>query len=230
MRFSVIRAVMLGSVLALAANCAPTQLDLKKLHQQAEAGDAFAQNNLAVEYWYDGTSDTEAFQWMRMSADRGLPLAAYNLALLYFYGYGVSQDDSEMARWMQKSADMRTEIAENNLGVLYADGDGVPKDMRKAKVLFRRAADQHNVVGAYNLGMLYAEEGDVKWAKTWLERAARGGLLEAQGALEQLQQEGKIGQSVSYMFLSCELGRERDSISLCYAYREPPGEPDPDRW
>lgn len=219
MRLSVIRAVMLGSVLALAAAVLPmpanalmdsrealSLLDRAKngdttavdaLRQQAEAGDAIAQTALATVYLagLGGVTkdDSEAARWTRMAAEQGFPPAEYDLALLYYTGRGVPKDDAESARWLQRAADKNVAPAQNNLALLYATGQGVPKDMSKAAGLFRKAADQGFAEAENNLGVLYANgEGvkkDIKQAKKWFEKAAAQGHPAAQRNLERLQQE-----------------------------------------
>ena len=68
---------------------------VSNLNRKAEQGDADAQFNLAVLYYYgDGVPQdyAKARQWWEQAAAQGHADAQYNLGQLYFFWHGVPQD------------------------------------------------------------------------------------------------------------------------------------------
>ena len=53
----------------------------------------------------------EAARWFRKAAEQGNVIAQFNLGELYFYGWGVDQNDTEAARWYRKAAEQGYELA-----------------------------------------------------------------------------------------------------------------------
>ena len=64
--------------------------------KSADAGDAFAQYNLAWIYYYDASTPTnykKAVELWRKSAEQGNRSAQFNLGWAYYKGKGVKKDD-----------------------------------------------------------------------------------------------------------------------------------------
>ena len=89
------------------------------------------------------------------AAQRGDPVAQYNIGLLHAFGLGVAKDPETAAAWYRKSADQGYDKAQAVLGLLYATGVGVPRDTQEAVRWWKLAAAQGNADARFNLGMSY---------------------------------------------------------------------------
>lgn len=140
----------------------------QKLRQDAEAGDAEAQNALGS-LFYSGEAiskdatgkimdyDLEtAAAWFYRAAEQGHPGAQFNLGLLYAEGHGVPQDSAKAVEWFSKAAAQGNVDAQNNLGVMYLIGEGVAKDTQKSIEWFEKAAAQGNQDAKENLEAIRA--------------------------------------------------------------------------
>lgn len=89
---------------------------LKKLFDQAEAGNARAQFELGLRL-ERGTgglkrNTIEAAQWYLKAAEQGHAHAQFNLAYMYHVGSGVSKDEEKAEHWAKKSAAQGYELAQ----------------------------------------------------------------------------------------------------------------------
>lgn len=111
---------------------------VNKLKEQAEAGNAIAQDQLGVAYLYDNQGvqkdDTQAVVWFRKAAEQGLGEGQYHLGQMYMAGRGVPQDDKEAAKYFLAAAEQWHNFAAINLSNLYGKGRGVIKDEIEAYV------------------------------------------------------------------------------------------------
>ncbi len=69
---------------------------------------------------------------MRPLAEKGHPVAQYNLGHLYAHGTGVKRDYTEAVKWYRLSAAQGFVHAQHELGILYANGRGVKQDVVRA--------------------------------------------------------------------------------------------------
>lgn len=53
----------------------------------------------------------KAFQWFEKAAQKDIPAAQYNLAILYQYGCGVEKDLDKYRFWMTKAAQRKFPMA-----------------------------------------------------------------------------------------------------------------------
>ena len=83
------------------------------------------------------------FDAARKGAERGQPLAQFNLGLMYYKGRAVRQDYKEAVKWWRLSAEKGFAEALNNLGMMYGNGDGVEQDFVAAHKWFELAAWRH---------------------------------------------------------------------------------------
>jgi hypothetical protein len=118
-----------------------------------------------------------ALRLLRPLAEQGDVRAQSTVALIYYHGRGVRQDDVEAAKWFRLAADQGDANSQFNLGVMYAEGQGVPQDDKEAVEWYRRAAAQNNAQAQYNLGLWYATKGeagsqDYVSAHMWFNLAA----------------------------------------------------------
>lgn len=82
-------------------------LDLARVHQLAEQGDANAQWTLGT-FYYSGQAVSQDYQkahrWFRSAADRGHALALRSLGTMYRHGQGVPQDEVQAYVWYSLGA------------------------------------------------------------------------------------------------------------------------------
>ncbi len=101
--------------------------DIPELTRQAESGDANAQFDLAVKYYFgeDVEQNYEnAFFWMKKAAEQGEVAAEYNLAYMYQTGEGIEIDIDLVREWYEKAADKEYQKAKISLGFIYYNGSG----------------------------------------------------------------------------------------------------------
>ena len=117
-----------------------------------------------------------ALKIARPLADDGDARAQSIVALLYYRGRGVAQNDQEAATWFRRAADQDNALARFYLGGMYAEGRGVPQDYAEAAKWTALAAEQGDAQAQYNLGLAYARgEGvkqDIVTAYMWFNLAA----------------------------------------------------------
>jgi len=104
------------------------------------------------------------------AASRSVPLAAYNLGLLYLFGRGVERnEDVAMAYMRQAVTQQRNAQAFVRIGLDHYRR----KEISAARRWFREAAQDNDPVGAYYVGrMLVEDKRDYREAMTWLNKAA----------------------------------------------------------
>ena len=116
-------------------------------------------------------------------AEKGDRVAAYNLALLYYAGQGLPQNDGEAVRWFRIAAEQGDAPAEFELGQLYEKGRGVARDPVEAAHWYRKSADQGYVYAQSQLGFMYGNGAgiprDFVQADLWLSLAATAGEADA---------------------------------------------------
>lgn len=122
-----------------------------------------------------GDFETALREW-RPLAERGQPLAQYNLGRMYYNGEGVAQDYSEANKWFDRAAAQQYAPAQNSLGILYDNGHGVRRDYTEAIKWFRHGAEQGYTPAQVSLGLQYAEgrgvPKDYTEAVKWFDIAA----------------------------------------------------------
>ena len=84
-----------------------------------------------------------AFDAAKKGAERGQPLAQFNLGLMYYKGRVAAQDYTEAVKWWRLAAGQGFAEALNNLGMMYGNGDGVAEDYVEAHKWFDLAASRH---------------------------------------------------------------------------------------
>jgi len=138
-------------------SCEQSPNDITDLLQAAELGDAKAQSNLGVAYYYgEGVAENtvEAVKWWRQAAEQGYAKAQYNLGELYYYGGVVPEDDAEALKWYGKAAEQGYAKAQIVLANMYDIGQGVPKDYVAAYMWLNLAAAQGNEGAKKGKGIL----------------------------------------------------------------------------
>lgn len=164
------KADLLKKIMPMAEDGLMPDEQFLKLRQDAEAGDAEAQNALGTLFYSgdviskDETGkildyDLEAAAgWFSRAAEQGHAGAQFNLGLLFAEGHGVPQDSAKAAEWFTRAAEQGNVDAQNNLGVMYLIGEGVERDASKAIAWFEKAAAQGNEEAKENLDAIRAAE------------------------------------------------------------------------
>lgn len=135
-----------------------------------------------------------AIENISAAANRGFPLAQFELGVAYDLGLGVTQNYANAAAWYEKASALGVIEAKYNLGTLYEEGLGVPRDYDTALVYYQEAARNGNKFAENNIGTLYKNgfgvERNYVLATKWYEKAASGGLPVAQYNLGIMYQLG----------------------------------------
>jgi|SRR5580658_413074 TPR repeat protein len=102
--------------------------DLANTLHKAQAGDAKAQYQLALDY-YSGTGvakdPNQGLSWLRKSADRGYDWAQKALGVMYRDGdpkTGISKNPHEAAVWFRKAARQQNTLAQTALTQMLTAG------------------------------------------------------------------------------------------------------------
>lgn len=93
----------------------------------------------------------------RPAAERGDPIAQYNLGRLYSQGRGAPADFAQAIVWFRKAAEQGHAGAEARLGEMLDKGWGAPRDSAQAAAWYRKAAAQGNADAAADLLGVYAQ-------------------------------------------------------------------------
>ncbi|WP_339380067.1 tetratricopeptide repeat protein [Aromatoleum evansii] len=132
---------------------------------------------------YDGGQFEAAAQQLAPLAEGGNPVAQERLAIMYFYGRGVPEDEDKALQWARRSADQGNLDAMYFIGNMYVFGEKLPKsvqdpDQEAARWYFEAARKGH-AEAEYGLGLLFlAGKGvvqDQEEAMRWIRSAADHG-------------------------------------------------------
>lgn len=97
--------------------CVPVAPEDYDLLIEASAGDADAQNDLAL-LFLDADKPEIGLHWLTMAADQGNPDAMHHLSKLYIKGVGTSKDENTGLMWLAKAASMGHSIANEQVKAL----------------------------------------------------------------------------------------------------------------
>ena len=89
-------------------------------------------------------------------AEAGDARAQSLLALMYYRGRGLPQDDRAAAEWFRRAAGQGDTAAQFYLGGMYSEGRGVPQVYSEAAHFYQMAAERGDGQAQYNLGLAYA--------------------------------------------------------------------------
>lgn len=92
---------------------------------------------------------------LRIEAEKGDAVSAFNLGTAYLAGNGVTKDPAQAAMWMGKAADQGLAEAQDALGIMYLSGNGVEKDPARAAEWIRKAAVQGHHQAQADLAVIY---------------------------------------------------------------------------
>lgn len=84
-------------------SCIPLQADTLALLKQADAGDAYAQTDLALLFCVHGKTKSGLY-WLELAAKQNFADALHWLGYCYLRGEGVAQNDNLAMMWIAKAA------------------------------------------------------------------------------------------------------------------------------
>ena len=105
----------------------------------ALVGPAWAGFEAGLQAYYRLDYASAVEDW-RPLAENGHAKAQYQLAILYYRGEGVVQNDKIAAEWFEKAAEAGDADAQFNLALMYLHGRGVPQNFVRAHMWFSLAA------------------------------------------------------------------------------------------
>jgi len=115
------------------------------------------------------------------------PLAQFNVALFYHYGWGRPVNEAEACRWFEKAAKGKIPAGEHFYGDCLAQGIGRPSDGGKAVEWYKRAADHGHLISLCSAGELYIKgKGVPKDTRQGIELCAEAARQEALPAMLKL--------------------------------------------
>jgi len=131
--------------------------------------------------------DGQARLWLQKAADKRLPAAMTNLALLCRTGRGGPIDVATAFHLYYAAADQGWRDAEDALGDMYLNGLGTKADPAAAMVWLQAAAAQGSLSAARLVASLYASgrgiDPDETQAAYWFRKAADAGDVLAMASL-----------------------------------------------
>jgi TPR repeat protein len=179
-------ALLLGGLLFGAPPCAADPPAPASLQHRAEAGDAAAQFELALQLGRGEGAEPDplaAVGWLARAAAGGHAEAQWMLGSLLLRDADDAEQREAALAWLQRAADQGRVEALVELGVhLHDSGDGAA-----ALEQFRRAAASGEAALQFNLGLMLRDgelgAPDPAEALRWFRAAAVQGHAEAQAAL-----------------------------------------------
>ena len=164
---------------------------------------------------------------LRAAALKGDATAAYEVAVRFAEGKGVSVNYDEAAKWYDRAAQAGVVPAIFRLGTFYEKGLSVKKDVDIARRYYVQAAERGNAKAMHNLAVLDADGGgkgaNYKSAAQWFRKAADRGVADSQYNLGILYARGigveqNLADSFKWFSLAAAQGdadsaRKRDDIA-----------------
>jgi localization factor PodJL len=155
------------------------------------------------------------------------PAAAYEVAMRYLEGRGVTNDSATGAIWLARAAEGGITPAQFRLGSMYEKGVGVKRNLMEARRLYIAAAAKGHATAMHNAAVLYAEgidgRPDHAAAAEWFQKAAEYGVTDSQYNLAVLYARGlgverNFAESYKWFAIAAEKGdkdaaRKRDGLA-----------------
>ncbi|RUP08582.1 hypothetical protein BC936DRAFT_140120 [Jimgerdemannia flammicorona] len=94
-----------------------------------------------------------AFDWYKVAAEMGNPMAQHKVAYFLDTGYGYDKNIPEAVVWYEKAYDQGFPDSAHNLAILYQEGSpDLPTDIKRALSYFRQAVAWDYAASANSLG------------------------------------------------------------------------------
>ena len=173
----------------------------------AESGDAAAQLEVGLLYWYgQGLPEdrTEAARWLKKSASaekawkdlasKAVPDAQLRLGLIYWHGIGVPRDGGLALRHLEAAANGGSTLAAGWLCTVYMEGEIAPRNeaiaLKWLEESARGSIEARAILGRSYLRGNLGVGKDYDKALALLEPAAKAGSLAAQTSLAEMYASG----------------------------------------
>lgn len=145
---------------------------------------------------YEAGRLEEAHRRLEALARSGVPVAQYNLAVMYLRGEVPGGDVARAVPWLERAADAGFVTAMFGLGRMYEEGlAGVRRDLARAHAWYLRAAQAGSVDAQVAAGTAYylgrGAPHDTREAARWYREAATGGDVGAQYLLASMYEHGE---------------------------------------
>ncbi|KNC98904.1 uncharacterized protein SPPG_05869 [Spizellomyces punctatus DAOM BR117] len=189
-------------------------------------------NHAEAERWRKECAEQgkDAIRWLEEAAEAGIAAAQFCLALCYYNGIAVPEDDAVAFLWCEKAANQGHSGAQNVLGNLYIEGSGCTRNPTLGLRWYIKAAEQREAAAIYNIGTLFergiAVEEDLSQALGWYQRAAKFGSINAQNVLGIFYEQG-LGMSgpneiraVEHYLLAAKDGHPHAQYNLGRCYHD----------
>jgi len=201
----------------------------RDLLARANGGEARAQHNIGYNYTrgIGGFEQdyTQAAYWYRRAAEQGFVYSQFNLALMYYWGYGLPQSYANALYWYEKAAEQGDLQAVRSVVRLYS-GEFDIADEEMAAYWIRRGAElgdvdfQMEVAGFY----YYHDDDDVAIEQVmyWYRRAAEQGNVTAMMRLAAFYQLGFDDYASAFYWArrGAETGDRAGILGLAMLYVE----------
>jgi len=165
----------------------------------------------------------------KKAANEGNAVAQCYLGHMYYYGYGVTEDNAEAAIWYRKAAEQGNATAQCKLGYMYENGYEVAKDYGEAVKWYRKAAEQGYAPAQSGMGFMYYKgygvSKDNGEAVKWFRKAAEQGYAPAQSGMGFMYYKGygvskDNGEAVKWFRKAAEQGYAAGQSWLGLMYYE----------
>ena len=195
-----------------------------KIREMAQAGDIFAQNELA-----DIVEGEEKFELLKESAEHGLARSMRKLGLMYCWGWGdcVEENRAEAFKWFMRASELGLTDAIGDVGNLYKDGNGITQDINKAIEYYKKSIARGCGWAAKNMAEIYeygnnVEKNDQK-AFEWYKKAAELGDVSAMNSVAFCYHNGngtKVNKEKAFEWYkkAAEAGfaMGQNNLAVCY--------------
>lgn len=193
-----VRLLLLGLILFLVSGCSVPQnnsdlLQLRKLKDQAFAGDIESQYQLGIHYSTRGKwswDKSRGYGWLLDAARAGHTDAQYMVGMSQFLGRGTKKNRLGAMDWLEQAAAKGHPRSQYQLGQIFLNGTGTVKDPPWGRYWLEQAAWAGHAEAQFFLAALFSKgiggQKNVSETWNWLKRAEQNGDQSAKLALEKI--------------------------------------------
>ncbi|GEM_PF-6490288 len=171
------------------------------LDKAAQAGNLFAQYNLAIIAKKEGQSDRDFITLLKKAAKGNLDQADLLLADHYLEKRDENNAAKEAALIYRQLAEKQNAIAELKLGLMYQKGIYFEKNIENAINWYQKSAEHGNTIAQYQLGEIYqfgiGVKRDLPLALTHYKKAAEQHFVPAMVAVGYIMQVDEFNYSAA---------------------------------